>query len=1043
MKKTSLLIIAIILIATALNAGGQTIPGKMKNDFSGRQFIENKGQWPAEVKYLAKANGMRAWITNSGVVYDFFKVENTGNNEDHITGRIFNPQQRFHQNIKISGHVVKMDFKQKPGKDQILEKKHLAIGKKSGYFNYFIGSDKSKWSTKVQSFNEIRSQNVFKGIDVRYYFDQGGIRYDFIVEPGADPSAIKMDFDLGSDDEYGININEKGELLLNTSLGVIKNQDLFAYQIDDKTGNKQKVNCAFSLNGKGEIEFSTEEFDRSKELIIDPLVYSTFLGGDEIENFNGFDIDNSSNVVIGGTTFSSDFPTTPGAYTNKNGGFEAFVTKLNSDGTGLVFSSVYGGSTIDYVMDIDIDSYGDIYVSGGTYSFDFPVTPDAFDPAYDKIADAYLLKLSADGSTLLYSTYFGGMVNDDIFDIIVTSSNEIFLAGMTSSSPPEFPVTPGAFDITHNGYYDFFVAKFNSDHSLLEYCTYLGGSDYDGGWLQMTVDEAGNAYVTGTTFSPQYPVTVDAYDGTYNGNADMVLTVFDNSGSSLIYSTFIGGNNFDQGRIVEILEDGRLLIFGQSSSTDYPVTPDAYNTEINGSDKSKYNDIIITILNPDLQSLNYSSYLGGDDWDFGFDMVLDENENIIFTGATKSNNYPTTADAFSQVLVDDWDAILSKFNFSTNSLSYSTYFGGDEGADPGAWEEGWRIVRDGYDVVIAGTTPATDFPITADAYDKDNVDWDVYISKFSLVEENPPIALCSNTTVELANGSASINADDIDNGSYDDSGIASMTVDPSAFDCSDIGNNEVTLTVTDIYGNTSKCSATVEVIGEIPEVDITVSPSPAVDPGGEENTIYIGYGPQSLTLTTTSGYTYEWSSDDETLSSDEQSVEVSPTSTTEYTVEVTNEYGCKATESVTINVYDYQAGNNNHQMWICHNGKTIRVSKSSVPAHLTHGDALGPCPSEKMVESPGSVPKNYYLKQNYPNPFSGSTTIEYGLPESGLVKIEIFDLIGNTVGTLIKAVHNAGNYVIEYNNSDLPEGIYFYSLSFNGATKIKQMIKLK
>lgn len=1037
MKKIIITCLLISICHLISFANSSKIKERSEKQAIGSIFIENKGQWPDEVKYLAKSKGMNTWITNNGVVYDFYKIENTGDSQFRQFIKR-DPSMYNDKKMERTGHVVKMGFNLKNTKDQTQGIRQIPGKKSNSYFNYFLGNDSKKWKANVPAYDEITTENVFDGIDIRYYYDKGSIRYDFIVEPGADPSKIKMNFDLGQNSNYNISISPDGDLLMNTSIGVIKNQNLLAYQKDKITGEQLIIPCTFELNRDGTVGFNADNYDRSMELIIDPLVYSTFLGGNSSESFYGIEIDDDENVILGGGTISSDFPLTAGAYTHLSGSHEAWITKLNSTGTDIIFSSVFGGSNIDYISGLDIDADGNIYAGGGTYSNDFPTTSDAFDDTYYNRVDCFLIKLSSDGSELLYSTYFGGNGNEDVYSVVVSPLNEVYLNGMTSSETPGFPITNGAYDNSLNGYYDCFIMKFNSNLSILDFSTYIGGIDYDGGWMDMKIDDIGNVYFTGISYSTDYPTTVDAYSNSLNGEADILLTILNNSGSDLLYSTFIGGSLYEQGRDLELLNDGRIVILGQTGSPDFPTTIDAYNTSFNGGSGDFQSDIVIVVLEENYQSLNYSTFIGGSDNDFGFDMILDENENVIYTGATRSSDYPVTSDAFSTSIIDDWDMLLTRHDLNTKTITYSTYFGGTEGTDPWAWEDGWGLVKAGNDIVFAGHTYAPDFPITSGAFDEEIVDMDITVTRLSIGDNTPPNALCKDIEVLLENGSASITPEDIDNGSSDESGIASMEVHPNSFECGDIGENEVTLTVIDNYGNEAECTAVVEIVGEIPSLGILVNPSPAVNPGGEENTIYLGYGPQSITLTATEGFTYNWSSDPSGFTSDEQNPTVSPSVTTEYTVEVSNEYGCTSTESAIIYVHDYQAGKNNHQMWICHEGRTIRVSKNAVAAHLRHGDLLGPCSMEKFGRYPPIVGDNYTI-HIFPNPADDNLNIQLDLPEKNNVEIKVFDLLGIEHFRISEKGISSLNEKLDI--SSLAPGTYFIQISVGSETIQRKIVK--
>nr|MBI2905687.1 SBBP repeat-containing protein [Chloroflexota bacterium] len=317
------------------------------------------------------------------------------------------------------------------------------------------------------------------------------------------------------------------------------------------------------------------------------LVYSTYLGGSVYDSGQAIAVDGSGNAYVTGKTSSSDFPTTPGALdTSSNGGTDAFVTKLNAGGNGLVYSTFVGGIWNDYGYAVAVDGGGNAYVTGNTNSLDFPTTPGAFDTSQNGNADAFVTKLNADGSGLVYSTFLGGS-NDDIgYGLVVDGNSNAYVTGETASS--DFPTTSGALDTSSNGGTDAFVTKLNADGSALLYNTFLGGSSNDRG-KAIAVDGSGNAHVTGNTSSSDFPTTPGAFDTVLNGG-DAFVTKLNAAGSGLVYSTFLGGSNSDYGYAIAVDGGGDAYVTGYATSTDFPTTPGAFDTGFNGD----YNDAFVT-----------------------------------------------------------------------------------------------------------------------------------------------------------------------------------------------------------------------------------------------------------------------------------------------------------------------------------------------------------------------------------------------------------------------------------------------------------------
>jgi len=318
------------------------------------------------------------------------------------------------------------------------------------------------------------------------------------------------------------------------------------------------------------------------------LLFSTFLGGTDGDNANAIALDASGAIVVTGTTYSNDFPTTPGAYdTMFNGETDVFVTKLSADGSNLIFGTYLGSADRDFGRDMGVDASGAIVVAGHTESSSFPTTIGAFDPSFNGIlyfGDAFVTKLSADGSSLIYGTYLGGASDEWIEAIAVNGAGDAVVTGWTNSR--DFPTTPGAFDTTYNGGgvhggsddKDVFAAKLSSDGSQLIYCTYLGG-ERDEWSYDVILDSAGAALITGWTRSDNFPVSPGAYDTSHNGDSediDVFMSKLSLDGSKLLYGTFLGGAGADWGISIALDSAGDVVLGGFTASAKFPLTYGAY-----------------------------------------------------------------------------------------------------------------------------------------------------------------------------------------------------------------------------------------------------------------------------------------------------------------------------------------------------------------------------------------------------------------------------------------------------------------------------------
>jgi hypothetical protein len=571
-----------------------------------------------------------------------------------------------------------------------------------GSVNYFIGNDPMKWRVGVPSYPRITYPEIYPGIDLVYYGNQGRLEYDFVVAPGADPSAIALRYEGA----HGVDIDARGDLRVRLGERDLRQTRPVVHQ--DIAGQRHAVPGAFVLRTDRSVGFEVGAFDPTRPLVIDPtLVYSTYLGGSGDDHASGIAVDGSGSAYVIGTTGSTGFPTTVGAFDASSGGDnDAFVTKLNPLGTGLVYSTYLGGSGVDLGEGIALDSSGSAYVTGLTGSANFPTTPGAFDASNAGGEDAFVAKLNPLGTRLDYSTYLGGIGADLGTGVSVDGLGSAYVTGRTIL--PGFPTTPGAFDMSLNGDYEAFVTKLNPLGTGLVYSTYLGGSAFDGGYA-IALDSSGSAYVTGETFSTDFPTTMGAFDtnAAGGGDADAFVAKLNPLGTGLIYSTFLGGGSGELGFGIEVDGAASAYVTGQTSSADFPTTAGAFDTSI-----GRCCDAFVTKLNPVGTGLIYSTYLGGDGLDTGYAIAVDRLGSAYVSGGTTSADFPTTEGAVDTSLSSERDAFVAKLNPLGRGLIYSTYLGGT------AFDEGYGVALDvSGSAYVTGATLSADFPTTAGAFD--------------------------------------------------------------------------------------------------------------------------------------------------------------------------------------------------------------------------------------------------------------------------------------------------------------------------------------
>ncbi len=575
-----------------------------------------------------------------------------------------------------------------------------------GTANYFIGNDPSQWHTNIPTFGRVGYQDVYPGIDLAYYGNNGALEYDFIVSPGADPNVIALTF-AGAE---SVEVNPQGDLVLHTAAGDMVQQKPYLYQ--ESNGVRTDVAGSFVLSNQYSVlgtqhsalvTFEVGAYDPTRALVIDPLVlgYSTYLGSfGGGEGGAGIGIDASGNAYMTGITASAKFPTTPGAFDTTNSGNDAFVAKLNPFGSALVYATYLGGTGADYGRGIAVGD-GSAYVIGLTESTNFPTTPGAFDttPGFGWVS--FVAKLTT-GTALAYASFLGTGESTNLYGaqgIAVDVDGHAHVTGFTDAST--FPTTPGAFDTTYNGAPgDVFVTKFNVQGSALEYSTFLGGSSYDSGGDEIAIDVNGAAYVTGHTQSANFPTTPGAFDTIFNGLSDVFVTKLNVTGSALAYSTFLGGNNYDDGYGITVDGRGHAYVSGGTGSIDFPTTPGAFDTT--------WNTGFVTKLSVDGSALVYSTFLGGSQINQLRAVVVDGAGNAYVTGYTSSIDFPMTPRSFDPVYNGGTsDSFLTKLDPAGSTLIDSTFLGGNDR------DFGHGIAVDDHgNAYVTGTTESTTFPTT-------------------------------------------------------------------------------------------------------------------------------------------------------------------------------------------------------------------------------------------------------------------------------------------------------------------------------------------
>jgi hypothetical protein len=700
-------------------------------------FVENQGQMDERVAYYIQGSDKMIYLTPEGVTFALSAplTQTAATAAAHTaslrpvafrSGRETPPErQRW---------VVKLDF---VGANP--DVRPVGEGQQEAVISYFKGQP-DEWHPGLPTYSRLVYRDLWPGIDLAYYGTVDRLKYEFIVHPGADPGQIRLAYRGAT----GVALNTAGQLEVETPIGGFADDTPVAYQEID--GQRVAVDVAYQLaNGamRGDESepadsslamrhaqlygFSVGPYDPTHPLVLDPavLVYCGYIGGSDWDYGRGIAVDGAGNAYVVGWTESSEaegFPVTVGPDLTCNDvcDYDAFVAKVNAAGTGLVYAGYIGGSDWDYGRGIAVDGVGNAYVVGETWSSEaegFPVTvgPDlTFKGIYN--SDAYVAKVNAAGTGLVYCGYIGGSHEDYGSGIAVDGAGNAYVVGTTYSSEAEgFPVAVGP-DLTYNGAGvlggDVFVAKVNAAGTGLVYAGYIGGSDEDNGY-GIAVDGAGNAYVVGRTDSSEaeeFPVTVGP-DLTHNGgDSDAFVAEVNAAGTGLVYCGYIGGSYWDCGSGIAVDGAGSAYVVGSIESTEaegFPLTvgPDlTHNGDL---------DAFVAKVSAAGTALAYCGYIGGSGDDYGAGIAVDEAGNAYVVGgtwSTEAGGFPVTVGPDLTYNGGFLDAFVAKVNAGGTGLVYCGYIGGSHE------DYGSGIAVDGagstYFVGRTYSSEAEGFPVT-------------------------------------------------------------------------------------------------------------------------------------------------------------------------------------------------------------------------------------------------------------------------------------------------------------------------------------------
>lgn len=928
------------------------------------KFIENKGQLrttngaiASDVLFYAESGNVRYAIRKDGISYVTSKT--TGIIKEKkldFSKTPANPIQK--PAIPDSISICRIDMNWKNPESTTFAEGLDPLKHKFNYYDPFFPNG----LIGIRSFEKVLIKNVYRNIDVLFYSSGAQLKYDYIINPGGDISQIQFEF-------AGVqNANLVGDtIILKSSMATIK--DFIPRSDVIRNGVKENVRMSFKKTQKNSfgIRFnqSTAGFDK---IIIDPAVWLTYLGGESIEYPYDVEGDKNGDLYIGGITYSTLFPISPGAFQTSFSGASSsasFLTKMDTYG-GLLWSTFYGGSDYDLISGVCVDSLNYVYACGSASSLDLPVIASAYQPAIAGAYDAFVVKFDEFGIRI-WDTYFGGSTMEAANKIDVDNNNNVWFTGYTQST--DYPLLNPYQPVFGGGAYDVLLTAFTPAGTLL-YSTYYGGTDYEIGYdVDFTPGYIG---ITGIAVSNDYPLTIDAYDHLYAGAGEGFYTKFDIDGT-MVYSTFLGGANYDQAYALEFDELGNSIVVGNTSSTVFPTTPGAFQTVYGGGAYDCF-----MVKHDSSNNVLWSTYYGNSYWEYGASVTTDENNNIYLFSEWEDDAFvamPVLGCAFQKVFGGIEDEFIVKFSPDCEQECL-TYLGGSMEDDA----EGMGGIDYSNGFLYTACYSMGAYPITPGAYQSTVSGFmdmalarlcsvgcgDTSSTKASFTVDD---TVCSAKPIQLIASSISCDLASIKyNWTFESGTPASSTLVNPIVSFNTVGSHLITLVVT------SPCDSAIATF-TITVVDhglLSLTLSASTD------TTCVGM-PVTLNSVVGGGvapYTYQWS----TATSDTlDHVTISPTITGYTTFFAYDSSGCNSTQdSILITALAYPTVNSSADSCICP-GKSIEITALSSDGYSWNTGQTSP----SIVVSP-TVQTTYIVTSSNGFCSSYDTTIICINPEATL-----------------------------------------------------------
>lgn len=739
-------------------AAASSAPVSLSADTRSLEFVENKGQWDKRAQYAADIPTGKLFLQPTSFLYVLH--DPAALQKGHLQDSR-KPAPLSAAPEKLTGHAYSVTFLGANPNPAISAQEAT-----EGIRNYYLGNDPAKWGSGAKGYRQVQYQDLYPGINMKLYEQEGKLKYDLLVSPGASPTSIQLRYSGANRVQL-----QNGKLKIETSVGYVTEHAPVAYQW--KNEQRQVVPCEYTLEGQTLRFRFPKGYDKSRALLIDPIVEFSSFTGSTADNW-GFTAtyDNEGNMYSGGIVHSTGYPVSEGAFqVNYQGQWDIGIIKYNTKVSGTaarLYATYLGGQDTECPHSLVVNAADELLILATTGSSDYPISDQAFqrqfnggvtiaplgsggNPMYSHGSDLAITRLKSDGTALVASTFLGGSDNDGLMlsynildnitnslvqnygdqhrgDIITDPEGNVYIATNTSSE--DFPMRNGLSSGFRGGYTDAVICKLSPDLSTLLWGSFYGGTSTDAAY-SIQLDQDRNVYVAGGTTSSDLPFTQNGLQPTFSGVADGFILKINASGNTVEAATYLGTNAYDQTYFVQLDEAANVYVLGQTGGINYPVTPGVYSVPLGKQ--------FIHKLNNQLNTTVFSTVFGSTNpqmFGYGINIsptafLVDDCERLYVAGWGGSTNnlsydnattygLPTTPDAV-QTTTDGKDFYLLQLSAGAHELLYATFYGGvQNGSTSGEHVDGGtsRFDKKGfvYQAVCGGCGGSSNFPVPPGAH---------------------------------------------------------------------------------------------------------------------------------------------------------------------------------------------------------------------------------------------------------------------------------------------------------------------------------------